>query len=60
MPHPPLDPDRVLALVQKQRGWKLTGPNKLRVERMTSELAERAASVRQVLDALGQLAHLSS
>jgi transcription-repair coupling factor (superfamily II helicase) len=52
--HPPLDPPAVLKLVQKQRGWKLTAPNKLRVERVTSELVERALSVRQVLEALAQ------
>jgi transcription-repair coupling factor (superfamily II helicase) len=52
VPHPPLDPAAVLKLVQKQRGWKLTAPNKLRVERVTSELPERALAVRQVLDAL--------
>jgi transcription-repair coupling factor (superfamily II helicase) len=51
VPHPPLDPAAVLKLVQKQR-WKLTGPTKLRVERVTSELPERALSVRQVLEAL--------
>ncbi|TMH19640.1 MAG: transcription-repair coupling factor, partial [Betaproteobacteria bacterium] len=51
-PHPPLDPVAVLKLVQKQRGWKLTAPNKLRVERVTSELPERALAVRQVLEAL--------
>jgi transcription-repair coupling factor (superfamily II helicase) len=56
VPHPPLDPAAVLKLVQKQRGWRLTAPNKLRVEQVTSELPERAASVRQVLDALGQAA----
>jgi transcription-repair coupling factor (superfamily II helicase) len=49
--HPPLDPAAVLKLVQKHK-WKLTGPNKLRVERVTSELPERAAAVRQVLEAL--------
>jgi len=53
VPHPPLDPAAVLKLVQKQR-WKLTGPNKLRVERVTSELPERALAVRQILDALVQ------
>jgi hypothetical protein len=41
--------------VQK-RGWKLTGPTKLRVERVTSELPERAFAVRQVLDALATAA----
>ena len=54
--HPPLDPAAVLKLVQKQRGWKLTGPTKLRVERVTSELVERALAVRQVLEALAQAA----
>jgi transcription-repair coupling factor (superfamily II helicase) len=49
--HPPLDAAAVLKLVQK-KGWKLTGPTKLRVERVTSELVERATAVRQVLDAL--------
>jgi transcription-repair coupling factor (superfamily II helicase) len=51
VPHPPLEPSRVLAIVQKQ-GWKLTGPSKLRVERVTSELPERAAAVRKVLELL--------
>jgi transcription-repair coupling factor (superfamily II helicase) len=55
VPHPPLDPTAVLKLVHKQR-WKLTAPNKLRVERVTSELPERALSVRQVLEALAQAA----
>jgi len=55
VPHPPLDPARVLALVQKNR-WKLTGPAKLRVERVTSELPERALAVRQVLEALATAA----
>jgi len=50
--HPALDPAAVLKLVQKQGGWKLTAPNKLRVERVTSELPERALAVRQVLEAL--------
>jgi len=53
--HPPLDPAAVLKLVQK-KGWKLTGPTKLRVERVTSELVERATAVRQVLEALATAA----
>src|SRR5258706_1989466 len=55
VPHPPLDPARVLALVQKNR-WKLTGPTRLRVERVTGELPERALAVRQVLEALATAA----
>jgi transcription-repair coupling factor (superfamily II helicase) len=53
VPHPPLDPAAVLKLVQKRPGWKLAAPNKLRVERVTGELVERALAVRQVLEALG-------
>jgi transcription-repair coupling factor (superfamily II helicase) len=53
--HPPLDPAAVLKLVQKHR-WKLTGPTKLRVGRVTSELPERSAAVRQVLESLAQAA----
>jgi transcription-repair coupling factor (superfamily II helicase) len=53
VPHPPLDPAAVLKLVQKHK-WKLAGPTKLRVERVTSELPERAAAVRHVLEALAQ------
>ncbi|HTQ74414.1 MAG TPA: transcription-repair coupling factor [Burkholderiales bacterium] len=49
--HPPLDPAAVLKLVQKHK-WKLTGPSKLRVERVTSELAERVAAVRNILTLL--------
>src|SRR5262249_40424530 len=53
--HPALHPAKVLTIVQKQ-GWKLTGPNKLRVERVTSDVPERAAAVRKVLEALATAA----
>ena len=55
-PHPPIDPAAVLRLVQKQRGWKLSGPDKLRIERVTGDLAERAGAARQVLESLRQAA----
>jgi transcription-repair coupling factor (superfamily II helicase) len=54
-PHPPLDPAAVLKLVQKHK-WKLAGPTKLRVDRVTSELPERAAAVRKTLEALSPAA----
>jgi transcription-repair coupling factor (superfamily II helicase) len=53
-PHPPIDPAKVIKLVQKQKGWKLSGPNKLRVERVTGNLAERATAAKQVLESLAQ------
>ena len=52
---PPLDPAAVMKLVQKNQ-WKLAGPTKLRVDRVTSELTERAAAVRKVLEALATTA----
>jgi hypothetical protein len=41
--------------VQKHK-WKLAGPTKLRVDRVTSELPERAAAVRKTLEALSPAA----
>jgi transcription-repair coupling factor (superfamily II helicase) len=55
-PRPPLDPGAVIRLVQQHRGWRLVGPNKLRVERVTSELEERFGAARQVLDMLSKAA----
>ena len=55
MPNPPLDPAAVLKVAQK-RGWKFVGSNKLRVERVTGELPERALEVRRVLEALATTA----
>ena len=50
-----LDPAGVLRLVQKHK-WKLAGPTRLRVDRVTSELRERAAAVRQVMEVLATAA----
>ncbi|MBI2317501.1 MAG: transcription-repair coupling factor, partial [Betaproteobacteria bacterium] len=51
-PHPPLDPGAVIALVQNSRGWRLAGPSKLRVERVTGELDERVRAAREVIETL--------
>jgi transcription-repair coupling factor (superfamily II helicase) len=56
VPHPPLEPAKVLALVQKSRGWKLTGPARLRIEHVSSEIEERAAAVRGVYAQLAKAA----
>ena len=52
VPDPPLDAGKVIRMVQANRGWRLTGPNKLRIERVTGDLAERARAVKQTLDTL--------
>ena len=54
--HPPLDGAAVIRLVQRNRGWKLAGPTKLRIEVVTSDTGERARAVRQVYEQLAAAA----
>ncbi|MBW8893555.1 MAG: transcription-repair coupling factor, partial [Burkholderiales bacterium] len=51
---PPIDPMRVIDLVQKNRNIKLVGNEKLRIEKMLSNPQDRAQAVREVLRLLGQ------
>jgi transcription-repair coupling factor (superfamily II helicase) len=53
-PNPPIDPMRIIELVQKNRHIKLAGNEKLRIERELSEPKDRAQMVRDVLRSLGQ------
>ncbi|MBP6778488.1 MAG: transcription-repair coupling factor, partial [Piscinibacter sp.] len=52
-PNPPVDPLKIIELVQKNRHVKLAGNDKLRIERAVPEARERAQLVRDVLRALG-------
>jgi transcription-repair coupling factor (superfamily II helicase) len=52
-PNPPIDAQRIIALVQKNRAVKLAGNDKLRIEREFAAVADRAQYVRDVLRALG-------
>ncbi|WKB53149.1 transcription-repair coupling factor [Eleftheria terrae] len=52
-PNPPIDPMRIIELVQKNRNVKLTGNEKLRIERAYPEPKDRAQYIRDVLRALG-------
>jgi len=56
-PDPAVDPARVIQLVQKSRGWRLQGPSRLRVERASTTLKERAQGVRELLLQLAPTAH---
>jgi transcription-repair coupling factor (superfamily II helicase) len=51
--HASVDPARVIQLVQKERGWRLLGPAKLRAAVPSATLKERAAAARHVLGMLG-------
>jgi len=53
-PNPPIDPMRIIELVQKNRHIKLAGNEKLRIERELKEPKDRAQMVRDVLRSLGQ------
>jgi transcription-repair coupling factor (superfamily II helicase) len=51
---PPIDPMRIIELVQKNRHIKFAGNEKLRIERQLAEPRDRAQLVRDVLRSLGQ------
>ena len=51
--NPPVDPMRIIELVQKNRHIKLAGNDKLRIERDTPEPKDRAQLVRDILRSLG-------
>jgi transcription-repair coupling factor (superfamily II helicase) len=52
-PNPPIDAQRIIELVQKNRHIKLAGNDKLRIERETPDAQQRAQMIRDVLRALG-------
>jgi transcription-repair coupling factor (superfamily II helicase) len=51
--NPPVEPARIIELVQKNRHIKLAGNEKLRIERALQDPKDRAHLVRDVLRALG-------
>jgi transcription-repair coupling factor (superfamily II helicase) len=52
-PNPPVDALKIIELVQKNRHIKLAGNDKLRIERDTPEVKDRAQLIRDVLRSLG-------
>ena len=53
-PNPPVEPMRIIELIQKNKHIKLAGNDKLRIERELKEPKDRAQMVRDVLRSLGQ------
>jgi transcription-repair coupling factor (superfamily II helicase) len=53
-PNPPVDPMRIIELVQKNKNIKLAGNERLRVDREIADPRERAQFVRDILRSLGQ------
>ena len=52
--NPPIDPMKIIAMIQKNKHIKLAGSEKLRIERELPEAKDRAQMVRDVLRNLGQ------
>jgi transcription-repair coupling factor (superfamily II helicase) len=52
--NPPIDPMKIIQMIQKNKHIKLAGNEKLRIERQLPEVKDRAQMVRDVLRGLGQ------
>nr|MBF0683959.1 hypothetical protein [Pseudomonas sp.] len=52
IPNPPIDPMRIIELVQKNRQIKLAGQDRLRMEISGAQLDSRVKAVRSVLRSL--------
>jgi transcription-repair coupling factor (superfamily II helicase) len=53
-PNPPIEPMRIIELIQKNKHIQLAGNDKLRIERELSDPKARAQMVRDILRSLGQ------
>ncbi|MFO1206423.1 MAG: transcription-repair coupling factor [Burkholderiales bacterium] len=51
--NPPIDPARIIQLIQSKRGYRLAGPDRLRVEAKLATVDARARRVREVFAELG-------
>ena len=52
-PNSPVDPMRIIELVQKNKSVKLAGNDRLRIDREIAEPRDRAQYVRDLLRSLG-------
>jgi transcription-repair coupling factor (superfamily II helicase) len=52
IPNPPIEPIKVLKLVQSRRNYKLAGPNGIRIEAKMPDLQAKMAAIRQAFSEL--------
>jgi transcription-repair coupling factor (superfamily II helicase) len=52
IPNPPLNPARIIGLVQSRKNFKLSGQDRLRVEAAMPDVAARVSQARAVLKEL--------
>lgn len=53
VPKPPIDPMKIIKLIQTKRNYKLAGPDRLRIEVKLPELKARVAEIRKTFAELG-------
>ena len=51
-PNPPIEPIRIITLIQKDRNYKLAGQDKLSLKRHSPTLADRVSAVKELLKQL--------
>jgi len=54
VPNPPIDAGRIIQLIQQKRNYKLAGPDRLKIEVRTADLAERLNAIRAVFGELNR------
>ena len=53
IPNPPIEPMKIIKLIQTRRNYKLAGPDRLRIDVKIPELKARVAEIRKVFSELG-------
>jgi transcription-repair coupling factor (superfamily II helicase) len=53
VPNPPIEPIRIISLIQKKKNYKLAGQDRLRVETTTPDLKSRVTEIRRIFAELG-------
>ena len=53
VPNPPIEPIKIIKLIQSKKNYKLAGQDRLRIELKTPDLKTRVAEIRRVFSELG-------
>jgi transcription-repair coupling factor (superfamily II helicase) len=53
VPNPPIEPIKIITLIQKKKNYKLAGQDRLRIETATPDLKSRVTEIRRIFAELG-------
>ena len=53
VPNPPLDPAKIVALLQRSRDYQLSGPDRLKIKTRSTGLRERVTRIKSLITELG-------